>query len=121
MEESQQEEQRPKEIALESHTIALMISTAAFFDVLQWVMAFILMDWLISIFAYLTFFVWFAVYKIKFTSPKRFLTAGTSMLLEIIPFVAALPALTVAVTIISLDTKIKKIAHLPTLGQDKAA
>ena len=96
---------------LSSETIALMISTALFFDVLQWAFAFIFMDWLVSIFAYMTFFLWFLLHGIKFSNPKRLLVAGTSMLIEIIPFVAALLSLTGAVTVIALDTKIKK--HLP--------
>jgi hypothetical protein len=115
------QEEENKEKGLETHTIAFMISVAGFFDVLQWAMAFLFMDWLVSIFAYLTFFVWLKIHGISFMKPKRLLAGGTSMLFEIIPFVAALPALTAAVAIITLDTKLKKVLPLPTGGSKKVA
>ncbi len=98
-----------KEQGLGNPTIIFMFVVAIFFDVTQWLLAFIFMDWLVSIFAYLTFFLWFKLKGISFMKPKRLVVAGTSFLLEIIPFVAALPALTGAVVITALDSKIKKI------------
>ncbi|OHA91589.1 MAG: hypothetical protein A2758_00565 [Candidatus Zambryskibacteria bacterium RIFCSPHIGHO2_01_FULL_49_18] len=97
-----------KEKGLKNHTIALMICTALFFDVLQWLLAFIFMDWLAGFFAFLTFFLWFKTHGISFMRPKRILVMGGAGLIEIIPWLAALPAWTAAVTILALDTKIKK-------------
>jgi len=108
------QEEENKEKGLGNPTIILMFVVAIFFDVTQWLLAFIFMDWLLSIFAYLTFFIWFKIKGISFMKPKRLFVAGTSFLLEIIPFIAALPALTAAVVITALDSKTKKIA--PGLG-----
>ena len=99
-----------KEKELKSHTIVFMAVVAIFFDVLQWLMAFLFMDWLVGIFAYLTFFVWFKIYGINLIKAKRLAVAGTSFILEIIPIVATLPALTAAVITVALDAKVKKIA-----------
>ena len=102
-------EENNKEKELKSHTVALMICVAIFFDVLQGLLAYIFMDWLVSFFAYLTFFVWFKLHGIKLMKPKRFIMSASSLLLEIFPFVASLPALTGMVVFITLDTKAKKI------------
>lgn len=98
-----------KEKTLGNSTIIFMFAVAVFFDITQWLLAFIFMDWLVSIFAYLTFFLWFKLKGISFMKPKRLIVAGTSFFLEIMPLVAALPALTGAVVITALDSKIKKI------------
>ena len=102
-------EESKKEKELKTHTIVLMVVVALFFDVLQWLLAFIFMDWLAGFYAFLTFFVWFKLHGITFMKPKRALTMGAAGLIEIIPWLAALPAWTAAVIIIALDTKIKKI------------
>jgi hypothetical protein len=94
---------------LKNHTIALMIGTALFFDSLQWLLAFVFMDWLAGFFAFLTFFVWFKFYGMKFITPKRIATMGGAFLIEIIPVLAALPAWTGAVVILILDMKAKKL------------
>ena len=98
-----------KERGLKNHTIALMVCTALFFDVLQWLLAFVFMDWLVSIFAFLTFFVWFKLYGMKFMTPKRLATMGGAFIIEIVPILAALPAWTGAVVVLILDYKAKKI------------
>lgn len=96
-----------KEKGLKHATVILMIGTAVFFDVLQWLMAFILMDWAVGFFAYLTFFVWFRMHGISFMKPKRLLVMGGSALIEMIPVVSALPAWTAAVTYLAMESKIK--------------
>ena len=98
-----------KEKELKNHTIALMVGTAIFIDVLQWLFAFIFMDWLVGFYGFLTFYVWFKIHGIKFTKPKRALTMTGAGLIEFIPFLAALPAWTGAVLLIALDTKVKKV------------
>lgn len=103
---------------LKNHTIALMISTAIFIDVLQWLFAFIFMDWLVGFYAFLTFFVWFKLYGMKFMTPKRIATMGGAFIIEIIPVLSTLPAWTGAVVILILDSKVKKI--LP-VGKQKDA
>jgi hypothetical protein len=109
MEKQENEQNNKKDKELKSTTIALMICTAIFFDILQWFLAFIFMDWLAGIYAFLTFYVWFKVHGIKFAKPKRALALGGAGLIEMIPIFSALPAWTAAVSYIALDTKIKKV------------
>lgn len=100
-----------EEKGLKNTTITLMIVTALFFDVLQVLLSFIYMGWFVGIFAALTFYVWFKTYGISFTKPKRFLTFGGASLIEAvpIPFIAALPAWTAAVSYLALSSKINKV------------
>ena len=102
-------QEEKKEKGLGNPTIIFMVAVAVFFDITPWLLVFVFMDWLVSIFAYLTFFLWFKIQGVSFMKPKRILAFGTSFLLEIIPFVAALPALTGAVIITAIDSKIKKV------------
>lgn len=99
-----------KQQGLESHTIALMIPTALFFDVLQFLLGFIYMGWVVGIFAGLTFWLWFRLkgIKIGFGEPKRMLGfAGTSLVEMIpVPLLAGLPAWTAFVTLICIKNKI---------------
>ncbi len=88
-------------------TVILMIATAFFFDVLQFILSFIFLGWAVGIFAGLTFYVWFKLYNISFMTPKRFATFGGASLLEMfpIPFMAALPAWTAAISYLALTKK----------------
>lgn len=94
---------------IKNHTIALMVSTALFFDGMQWLLAWIFMDWLAGFFAFMTFFVWFKLYGMKFMTPKRLATMGGAFIIEIAPVLAMLPAWTGAVVILILDYKAKKL------------
>lgn len=94
---------------LNNTTITLMIGTAVFYDALQALLTLIFMGWLVGIFAGLTFYVWFKSYGISFMKPKRFVTFSGSFLIEIIPFLSILPAWTLAITFLALETKIKKV------------
>lgn len=108
--------QEEKENELKSHTIVLMIVVAVFFDVLQGLLVFIFMGWLVGFFAGLTFYIWFKLHGISFMKPKRFITFSTASVIEMFPFLplSALPAWTAAIVILALDSKIKKVA--PGLG-----
>ena len=108
-----------KEKGLKNHTIALMICVALFFDLLQWLLAFVFMDWLAGFFAFLTFYVWFKMHGMGFMRPKRLAAMGGAGLIEIVPLLSALPAWTGAVTYLALDSKIKKV--LPTSIQQAAS
>jgi hypothetical protein len=104
-----QEQQKQGEKGLENHTVALMIATALLFDAIQILLTFVLMGWIVGFFAFLTFYIWFKIHGISFMKPKRALTMGASFIIEVIPFVSVLPAWTLAVTILALDTKIKRV------------
>lgn len=110
-----QSQSNSKEKGLKSSTVALMISTALFFDALQWLLAFIVMDWLAGFFAFMTFYVWFKIHGMNFMTPKRLATMGGTFIIEIAPILSILPAWTGAVVILVLDYKAKKT--LAALGQ----
>jgi len=83
----------------------LMIGTALLIDGTQAFLTLILIgpfvNWLISIFAWMTFFLWFMLKGIKFTkNPKKIFTFMGGSLMEIIPIVASLPAWTATITTI---------------------
>jgi ABC-type proline/glycine betaine transport system permease subunit len=98
---------------LDNTTIWLMVSVAFFFDVLQWLLDFIFMSWLVTIFAWLTFYVWFKMRGISFATPKRASVLGVGTIVDLIPIVGAL-AWTAMIITLALDSKIKKVA--PVLG-----
>ncbi len=103
---------------IDNITATMMISTAILVDGIQAFLTLIFIgpfvNWLISIFAWMTFFLWFALKGIKFTNnPKRVFTFMGGSLLEIIPGIATLPAWTATITItiltIKSEEKVKKI------------
>ena len=95
---------------LSNTTIVLMVSVALFYDVLQWLLGFLFMGWLVSIVAWMTFYVWFKIRGLSFMKPKRFATFGGSFIIEMIPIVGdILPTWTAAITYLALDSKVKKI------------
>ena len=105
----------------------LMIGTALFFDVIQ-----IIIGWIpvvgnaiadiFSLFAFLTFFLWFMMYGIKMISPKRLAAMATGGLLEMIPYLNLLPAWTGVVVYLIGTTKIKEMAEKhPTLAKGAMA
>ena len=101
---------------LNNTTIVLMGVTALFFDALQWLLGWIFMGWLVTIFAGLTFYVWFKTKGMSFMKPKRFATFGGSFIIELIPVVGdILPTWTAAIVYLALDSKIKKV--LPASAQ----
>lgn len=110
-------EEKTEKKGLDNTTIALMISVALFYDALQVLLAFIFLGWLVGIFAGLTFYLWFKSRGLSFMKPKRFLTFGIASIIEMFPIIplSVLPAWTLAIVILALDSKIKKI--LPTSVQ----
>ena len=108
-----------EEKGLNNTAIVLMVCTALLFDVLQWLLAFILMDWLAGFFALLTFYVWFKMRGMSFMKPKRLLTFGGASLIEIIPWLSALPAWTAAIVVLALDSKIKKLVPGANTGKSE--
>ena len=115
------EEQEQEKKGLKSTTISLMIGTALFFDALQWLLAFIFMDWAVTMFAYMTFWVWFITKGIRLLTPKRFAIQTGTLLIEVVPFIAALPAISCMVMLTIFDTKLKeKGISLQAIGSARA-
>jgi len=102
-----------KERGLKNHTIALMICTALFFDVLQFLLGFIYMGWVVGIFAGMTFWLWFRLsgVPIGFGSPKRMAGFAGASIVEMvpIPLLASLPAWTALVATLALKNKLQEI------------
>ena len=119
-----------KKEKIDNITATLMIGTAVLFDGFQAFLTLLLIgpfvNWLISIFAWLTFFLWFMLKGVHFTKNlnKLFTFMGGS-LMEIIPVVDALPAwtATIIITILmikaedKLDTPISKIVKVAKIAQ----
>ena len=103
------EEKREK--GLDNVTIWLMASVALFFDVLQWLLDFIFMSCQVTIYAWLTFVVWFKIRGISLFTLKRGSILGVGTVVDLIPVLGAL-AWTAMVITLALDSKIKKV--LPT-------
>ncbi len=87
-----------------------MVVTALFFDVLQWAATFVFLHWAVTIFAYMTFGLWFFIKGIKLLTSRRIATVGGTLIIEIAPFIAALPAITAMVVITILDAKARQLA-----------
>ena len=102
-----------KDKGLKDHTIVFMVVVALFYDVLGALLEPVAMYWLVSIFYFLTFLLWFGLHGINFWKPKRVLAMMTSFFIELIPIISILPAMTLAVLVVALDTKIKKILPAP--------
>ena len=85
-----------------------MVGVAIFYDTLQALLTFLLMGWLIPPIAYGTFWLWFRFNGVKFFTIKRAPSMGISVLLEMIPGLDVLPAITYNVVRAALDTKFKQ-------------
>lgn len=101
-------------VKIDSVTAAFMIATALFFDGVQAFLTLILIgpfvNWMISIMAWLTFFLWLSIKGVRFTqNPKNFFTFNGGALCEMVPLVASLPAWTLAITTLVMMNKIKTV------------
>lgn len=97
-----------KEKGLKTSTVWLMISTALFFDALQILLDFILMGWLVTIFASMTFWLWFKSQGYSFMKPKRIAGSFATMLIDVIPVLGWF-AWTVAITTFVLKNKLQEV------------
>lgn len=114
------EEQEIKKV-----TAAFMIMVALIFDAIQALINLIpiigqVLSFFVSVFSFLTFYVWFKMNNVSFSNSKRALKFGGGMILEAIPVLNALPALTLSVFMIISETRMKKaLSQIP--GGDKVA
>ncbi|MEK7176164.1 MAG: hypothetical protein AAB695_02190 [Patescibacteria group bacterium] len=97
-----------KEKGLKTTTVWLMIGTAVFFDALQILLDFLLMGWLVTIFASMTFWLWFMRHGISFMKPKRIAGSLVTMIIDIVPILGWL-AWTVSISTFVLSKKIQDI------------
>jgi hypothetical protein len=108
---------------LSNSTVFLMIFTALFFDTLQ-----LLIGWvpvvgnifadILSVFIFMTFFLWFMMNGISMITPKRLASMLGGGLIEMIPYVDLLPVWTGVVIYLIGTTKLKEVAAKnPTLAK----
>jgi len=116
-----------KETQIKDTTAFLMIFTALCFDGIQALIGWIpfvgnaLAD-MMSIFIFLTFFLWFYMNGIKMVTPKRLGSLGGGGVIEMIPFINILPAWTLVVVYLIGTTKLKELAAKnPTLAKGAMA
>lgn len=102
-------------------SIFLLIGTALFFDALQAIctltVVLLPVSYIVTFFAFMTFWFWFRTKGIKFNTKVRSMSFGGASILELIPFLSALPGWTLAVSIIILTTKGQKFASLIPGGE----
>ena len=97
-----------KEKGLKTTTVWLMIGTALFFDALQIVLDFLLMGWLVTIFASMTFWLWFRFNGISFMRPKRIAGSLVTIIIDAIPVLGWF-AWTVSISTFVLSKKIQSV------------
>jgi len=100
-----------------SATAFLMIFVALIYDLFQLIINLIpiagqILSFVITIFAFLTFYLWFKIYGRSFVSPKRAMAMGAGVIIEIIPIISILPGWTVAVILLIGIEKLEKITSL---------
>ena len=96
----------PKKIS--NTSAALMLSVATLYDGLQALLAFFLIgflvNWLISIFAILTFFTWFKIKGVQLANIKKSAVLGLAAFLELTP-AGFIPSFVISVGIIIAITR----------------
>jgi len=102
-----------EKVKIDNITTTLMIGTALLIDSVQTLLTLVLIgpfvNWLISIFAWMTFFLWFLLKGVKFTNnPKKIFTFMGGSLAEFIPIIASLPIWTCTITMTILTIKAEK-------------
>ncbi len=109
---TQAETEKPKSQSqqrINNVTAIFMIAVALLYDAVQAFLDFILIglaiNWILDIWAWLTFFIWFKLKGVSFTNPKRAVSLNGGFILELIPAVNALPIWTAAVIILIITVK----------------
>lgn len=97
-----------KEKGLKVTTVWFMIAVALFFDTLQILFDFILMGWLVTPIAGLTFWMWFKTHHISFMKPKRIAGSLVTLLIDMVPILGWF-AWTVSISIFALGKKIQEV------------
>lgn len=90
-----------EESKINKSTAVIMVCAAFFIDIIQFLLNFIpgpgwIIIWIIDAIVWLTFYVWFRSRGVTFSSSRKSLSLGVGFVLELIPFINALPAWTLA-------------------------
>jgi hypothetical protein len=108
-------------------TAFFLIATAAVFDGLSFLLTPLIgVGTIVTVFAYILFFVWFALLGVQFMSGKKALqklgTMGGTAIIDALPVIGGLaPAITVGVVIIIVITYIEDKENAAKLAAKKKA
>ena len=89
----------------------IMIGVALLYDGAQALIEFIMVgfgftvNWVITVWAWLTFYTWFKIYGVSFLNARRGATLNSSFIIEIFPFLAVIPSWTLAVLLLVLSVR----------------
>lgn len=89
----------------------IMIGVALLYDGAQALIEFIMVgfgftvNWIITVWAWLTFYTWFKIYGVSFLNPRRGATLNVGFLIEIFPWLALIPSWTLAVLLLVLSVR----------------
>lgn len=98
-------------------TAILMIITALAYDAaqvfLEWILVGFAVNWILNIWAWLTFYVWFKLKNVGFANLKRGLSLNGGFILEFIPLLEELPMWTASVIYMIITVKVEdKLASI---------
>ncbi len=119
--EGEEKKNQKAEQRINNVTAILMIITALAYDAAQAFLDFILIglavNWILDIWAWLTFYIWFKIKGVGFANPKRAVSLNGGFIIELIPAVNALPVWTAAVIILVITVKTEdKLASISPLA-----
>lgn len=106
MENDENKKERPK-LRIHVFIAMLMVGVALVYDGAQNLVdlfSFGLLGWiinpLISFWSFMTFFTWFSLLGVSYAKPGKALTVGASSLIEVLPLLSNVPAITLSVIIL---------------------
>lgn len=94
-----------EERKINKETAFIMVGVALFIDLIVILLNFIpgpgwIIIWLVNVIVWSTFYIWFKVKGVSFSTSRRALSLGGGLLIEMIPIIDILPAWTMAVVLI---------------------
>lgn len=113
MDDTQQ--QGPKESKISNTTGALMVATAGILDLISIIP--VVGQALASVGSFVIFLIWFLILGLPLVTPKKLLTTLSAYVIEIIPAISALPAITVGVILMIVLTRAEEKTGIQLLDK----
>jgi hypothetical protein len=119
--EEEEKQGQKAEQRINNVTAIFMIVVALLYDAaqafLEWIGIGFFINWILDIWAWLTFYIWFKLKGVSFANPKRALCLNGGFLLELIPLFDELPIWTASVIIMVITVKTEdKLASISPLA-----
>jgi hypothetical protein len=112
--DNENQEVSESETSLTRATMVFMVYVALIIDLVQaillYLIAGIIVDTFIGIFAGFTFWLWFKMHDVSFVTPKQIAAMGGGFFVELIPALNALPTWTFAVVYVIMTHKALEVA-----------